>query len=739
MDRPFGAMGVAGAVERVTRPLAGFADVLASTLAAERERWALWLPAGIGAGIALYFSLAREPDPAWGPAALGLALAGALAGVVRVRRRGAGQGLIVVAAALGSVALGFTVVKMHADAAAAPVIERRTGPVVLEGRIAALEAGLKGPRVTLEALAVGRLLPERTPDRVRLRVRSDLSGFAIGDRIGLRAVLMPPPGPSAPGAFDFARDAWFQGLGAVGYGVSRPHRVSQAPEAAPPRLLQRFRDRVATLRRGLHERITGAIGGTTGAVASALMTGERGDIPPADMEAMRQSGLAHLLAISGLHIGLVTGALFFGLRALLAMWPAVALRYPIKKWAAGAALLGGFGYMLMTGATVPTQRAFLMAGLVLTAVMLDRAAVSMRLVAWAAAAVLLMAPESLTGPSFQMSFAAVIALVATYEGVGGAFARLRGEHGGLGRRLLAYGLAVALTTLVAGMATAPFALYHFNRVAMFGLAANLGAVPVTALWIMPWATLAYLLAPLGLETLALVPMGWGIDAVLAIARAVAAWPGAAMHLPGMPVSALALMAVGGLWLALWRSRVRLAGIAAIVAGVLVAVGARAPDVLVAGDAASFATRGPDGELLFGWGRIPRFERETWLRRAGLPVDDDDAVDGASTGEVGPGGDRSLRCDALACIYRAGRHVVSFVRAPEAALEDCHRADVVVALVPLRGVRCRAPRVVVGRFDLWREGAHALWLDDDRVRVRSVAGERGRRPWVLQPRPRQPAD
>ena len=271
------------------------------------------------------------------------------------------------------------------------------------------------------------------------------------------------------------------------------------------------------------------------------------------MEAMRASGLAHLLAISGLHIGLVTGVLFFAIRGILAALEPIALRFAIKKWAALGALLGAFAYLLVTGATVPTQRAFLMAAMVLSAIMLDRTAISMRLVAWAALIVLLIAPESLLGASFQMSFAAVIALVAGYEAVRVPFGRWR-AHGGWWRLPLIYLLGVGLTTIIAGSATTPFVIFHFNRFSAFGLAANLLAVPVTALWIMPWATVAYILMPLGLEGVALAPMGWGIEAVIAIAREVAGWPGSVTLVPAMPVSGIALVAAGGLWLCLWRRR-----------------------------------------------------------------------------------------------------------------------------------------------------------------------------------------
>ncbi|MCZ6849971.1 MAG: ComEC/Rec2 family competence protein [Alphaproteobacteria bacterium] len=462
------------------------------------------------------------------------------------------------------------------------------------------------------------------------------------------------------------------------------------------------------------------------------LTGERGRIPEDTMEAMRAAGLAHLLAISGLHVGLVTGILFFGLRALLALSPWVALNWPIKKWAAAAALTGAFGYMLLTGATVPTQRAFLMVALVLGAVMLDRLALSMRLVAFAAVVVLLIAPNSITGPSFQMSFAAVAALIAGFEVLRRPLSQLSGE-GGLGRRALIYVAGVLITTLIAGLATAPFALYHFNRLAVFGLAANLGAVPLTAFWIMPFATLAYLLMPLGLEEIALKPMAWGIEAVIAIAENISARPGASYYLPTMPLWGLGLVTMGGLWLVLWRRPWRLAGLGAMGVGLLSFLAAPAPDLLISGDGRSFAVRKADGSLVFSGTRGSRFQKNMWLKRSGLAGnvprgrrskrERAEASLAAAKGGV-------LRCDSLGCIAHVGDRVVSVISNPGAVAEDCARAHLVIALTSLYRFPCRGPGRIITRRELSRQGTHAVWFEDGGgIRVETVAAHRGVRPWT----------
>ena len=574
----------------------------ANALLAERERWLLWLPVGLGLGVAVYFSLPVEPPP-W----LGAALAGA-AGIasVALRRR---PGLLILGLAGLAIAAGFTAAQARTALVAAPVLEKRLGPRHVTGRVTEVDPRVNGTRIVLEALRIDGVEAAATPARARLRIGSGAEDWlAPGRWVTARAVLMPPPPPVAPGAFDFQRQSYFRSLGAVGFTYGGPEAAAPPDgQAGVGRLGWRLW--LETVRQAVFERVRGALEGPTGGVAAALLTGKRGAIPQEVMQAMRDSGLAHLLAISGLHLGLVAGLLFFTARAGLAAIPAVALRYPIKKWAAVAALAGAAAYLVLVGATIPTQRAFLMIGLVLLAVLLDRTAISMRPVAWAASIVLLLAPESLLGPSFQMSFAAVVGLVAGYEAIEGRFpgrARGRSRDAHWAWRLTLYFSGVALTSVIAASATAPFAIYHFNRVAAYGLAANLIAVPVTALWIMPWGLLSLFLMPLGLAAFALVPMGWGIEAVVGIAGLVAGWPGAVRLVPAMPVAALAAVALGGLWLCLWRRRWRLLGLVPIAAGFLAVPLSQPPDILVDGEAKLFAVRAGDGGLMLSSNRAARF-------------------------------------------------------------------------------------------------------------------------------------
>ncbi len=672
----------------------------------------IWFPVFLGCGVAAYFALPWEPPLALG--AGGLAVATVLAWVVRRR-----PDLLVPAMGVVALALGFAVSQARTMIVAAPVVQERLGPTTVVGRITLLETFPNGQRVTLERPRVIGLGPASTPEKVRLRLRGAQPEMAPGDWARFRAVLTPPPAPSAPGAFDFQRQAYFDGLGGVGFAFGPARVIDKDPgQGLDATDLTRLRHEIAA-------RVRDQMDGPPGAVAAALMTGERRAIPDRVMDTIRASGLAHLLAISGLHIGLVAGIVLFAVRAGLALVPAVALRYPIKKWAAGAAVLGAFTYAVLAGATVPSLRAFLMIAIVLLGVIADRRGISMRMVAWAATAILIFQPEALLGASFQLSFAAVVALVATYESRAVRNVFRRSDSHGPGRRALLYLGGVALSTLIAGAATAPFAAYHFNQVADYSLAANLVAVPITGLWIMPWAVVSFALMPFGAEALGLAPMGWGVEMVLAVAERVASWPGSVSLAPAMPMWGLVLMTLGGLWLCLWRGPWRASGLAGAAAGLMAFAAHDPPDVLIDGQGKLMAARTAAGELAMSSLRTASFARETWLRRDGLP----DAP--PKFPKQGVSGDGRLSCDALGCLYKVGGYTVALAKRAEALEEDCRLADVVVSQEPVRRA-CPSARVVVDRFDVWRNGAHALWLGPEGVRVESVNRARGDRPWVVRP-------
>ena len=693
-------------------------------LLGENDRWVLWFPVFLGVGIGGYFLLLSEPPPWLGTAWTMVAVAIAWFG----RRK---PPLLALAVSFAVIGGGFAIAQIRTISVAAPVFEARHGPATVSGRVVSVAVGESGRRVTLDRPRIGGIGPERTPERVRISIIAREPPIQPGDWLQVRAVLSPPPGPSMPGAFDFQRQSFFERLGAVGFATGRPVLLTSAE--ASDETNGDWTLAVERLRRAITERTMAILPDANGAVIAALMTGDRSAIPKQVLDDFRDSGLAHLLAISGLNIGLVAGILMVAVRSLLALVPALALHQPIKKWAAVIAVSGAFFYTLLAGATVPVLRSFLMLFLILVGVLLDRRGISMRVVAWAAVVILVFSPESMLGASFQMSFAAVVALIATYEVMAGRFRAASRNSPGPLRRIVIYLAGVGLTTLVGSAASSPFAIFHFNSVANYGLLANLVAVPLTAAWIMPCGIVAFLLMPFGWDWVGLIPMGWGNRIILDVAHTVASWPGAVTLLPAMPSGALATICLGGLWLCLWRQSWRWMGVGAIAAGMISIAFLKPPDILIDGQGRLMATRMADGVMAVSTGRGASFEREAWLRRTGQ---EEEAPLWPAAGRAAPDSttamEQTLSCDLQGCLYRAGCSNVALVHHPAAVAEECWAADVLISTVPVRG-RCPSPKVVIDRFDLWRDGAHALWLEDGRVRVESANGARGYRPWVLRPK------
>jgi competence protein ComEC len=701
-----------GRIGAAPQPGTGLTHFFARTLAAEGERRQLWLPVAFGAGIASYFGLTFEPA-LWPAAAAAIAL---FLLALALRRR---PGPRAVALGLAVFAAGFALMRAVTIERTAPVLARRLGPVQLEGRVTDIDRLERGWRIVLAPDPIPGLAPGAEPKRVRIHIPPASDRLDPGDRVGLEAMLFPVPGPALPGGYDFQRDAFFLRIGGVGYSYGAAHRLAAAQPGG-----QDWREALRHLRSRMTRRIAAVLPGSTGGVASALITGKRGAIREEVKEAFRNAGLSHLLAIAGLHMGLVAAFVFFVVRGALALLPWVALRFPIKKIAAGVTLLVLFGYLLVSGAAIPTERAFVMNGLVFGAILVDRLRISMRICALAAIAVLLIDPESIVGPSFQMSFSAVIGLIAVYETYGERLGRMwRGASAG--GRVLAYACGIVVTTLVATLGTDPFAIYHFHRLALYSPLANVLAVPLSAMWTLPCGVFACLLMPFGLERVALVPMGWGIDLTIRIAEFVSALPGDVWPMPRLPMGGLLAIVFGGLWLAIWRGPWRRWGAAAIAAGLATMLLTRPPDLVMTDGGRFLAARAASGDyrVRAQWGE--KFAGSILAEETGaalLPWPKD----------KGPG---PLDCSGDRCAYSARGRRVAIVTGAEGLPVDCAHVDAILATVRA-GFACRGRIPVVDRIDSWREGAVALWLSPDGVTLKSANESRGDRPWVPQPHKRR---
>jgi competence protein ComEC len=660
----------------------------------EAGRWPLWLPVALGAGAATYFMLSFEPAIGAGWAAIGLGLAAAVAASFGVAR--------VSLALLAALLLGFGLATERAASVATPVLDHAL-IAHLTARIAALEPRAHGVRLVLDNVRSGAFAPGQTPRRVRVALRGG-DALQAGDWVSLTAKLDTPPAPTEPGAADTGRALYFQSIGATGFAYGRARLIVPA---GPPDLLQRMRQGVEELRGRMTRRIQAALPGPEGGIAAALITGTRGGIAEDDENALRDAGLAHVLAIAGLHMALVGGGLFWLVRALLAAVPSIALRHPIKKWAAAAALIVSLFYLVISGAAPPSVRAFVMLGMVMLAVLVDRPALTMRSLALAAALLLLARPEAIAEPGFQMSFAAVTALVAVTEWTQ---RRQRPSPRGPVWRYLQ---AIALVSLVGSLATLPFTLFHFGRAAHYAVLGNLIAMPVMGFWVMPAAALAVVLMPFGLESWALHLLGAGIDVMVAMGRWVSGLPGAVSLSPALPLAALVAISLGGLWCAIWRGPVRWWGLAPVAVGVALAVLAPLPQMLVAGDALTIAMRGEDGRLHFVRKPKDKFAAREWLRRDGDGRDIAEAV-----------GLPGLRCDGVGCVVTRGGVIIAASTKPEALAEDCARAQVVVSAAK---AVCKGPQVVIDRDMAAAGEGYQVTLAP--VSAVSVRATRGNRQWV----------
>ena len=683
----------------------------AAELLAERDRWALWLPAALALGIGIYFALPFEPSRSL---AQGVGAAGVL--VAAAALLSPESFLRAALAGTAALLIGFGAAKFRADTVAAPVLPYRLGPVEMVGRVEFSQIHGKGVRAVVALESVARRYDRPLPAQVRVSFRKFGEPLVPGTRIAFKAVLLPPPAPTAPGDYDFGRAAYFQGLGAVGYAYGEPQVLAPLQSKG---VRARIAGYVALMRWRVSARIHSVLPGSTGAIASAIITGDRGGISDDDESALRDAGLAHVLAIAGLHMALVGMGLFWTARAFLALFPRLALAYPIKKWSAVAALFGAGFYLTISGAAAATTRAFIMLSMMLLAILFDRPALSMRSLALAAIVILSMRPESLTEPGFQMSFAAVAALIAVAEweqhrhAANGSFSRFR-----IVRR---YARGIAITRFVGSLATMPYAAFHFDRATHYAVLGNLGAMPIMGFVAMPAAALAVIAMPFGLDAWPLHAMGWGIDAMLAVGRYVSHLPGAVSIVSAWPLPALVLVSLGGLWIAIWRPTWRWLGFAPMAAGVAMTFFVKPPDLFIARDGLTVALRGRDGVLHFLRPAADKYSAAEWLKRDG---DSRPLADTIATPKDG------VRCDEWSCVAHGpdGRTIAA-VQRMDALGEDCGRADIVLSAVPTRGA-CIGPKLVIDRFDVARNGAYAVWLGKV-IGVEYAQADRGVRPWSMQ--------
>ena len=689
------------------------ADKLQELWKAQLGATVLWAPVALTFGIWTYFALPQEPA---------LLLTGffMLLAIVLFWKARARMGLLLLAILLS----GFVLAKFRAEMIATPLLKATTGEIIVSGVVLDVERASERRRtIILQPNKIEGMTTTQLPRHLRLSNSNKNGEPVTGDRIAFKARLSPIPSPTMPGGFDYGRQLYFNGIGGTGRITSKIDVLGSTTSAS-----LWLSGALNNLRQEIGSRIRQHLNGAIAAFAEAMITGERASIPKEINKSLQISGLAHILSISGLHMSLAAGGVFWVVRAFLALFPTIAQRWPIKKWAAGVALIFGFAYMLLAGSGAATQRSYIMLAVVFMAIIVDRPAISLRNLALAALLILILQPESAIQASFQMSFMAVMGLAAFFEYWNRPKPerdyRIESKKIFYTRKIYNIALASILTTLIAGGFSSIPAAYHFGRLAPYGVLANGLAIPIISFAVMPFAVLSVVLMPLGLEAWPLAALGKGLEMVISISDGVAALPGAQRVIPQLPLASAIVLALGASILCLSVRQAKYAGCALLLSGFVMAQNNTFPDILIERTAANVAYRNNNGELVLANPHKGRFAAEKWLQANGEETEFKEAVTRAG-----------WACAGRSCRGEIKGKVIGYFMEGEGAAPSCAGLAMVIAAYPLRGA-CKSVTTRIDRFDVWRMGSHAIAVNGDLLHVTTARELSGNRPWVVVPEPRK---
>ncbi|MDC7674798.1 ComEC/Rec2 family competence protein [Asticcacaulis machinosus] len=697
---------------------------ISGTLSLQKGRAFLWIPVIMGSGCAAYLHLNFEPSWIW----LLLSL-GATSGLcLAIHRFNFPKYVFYFTIIFAIFISGISLCKLRAERVAAPVTDAsRTQYRVQAYIVDIVSSDAESPRLLLAPVKIENAAANETPIRVRVTLRNWPRDIALkpGQMISGFMILNPPSRPFMPGGYDFSRAAWFDGLGAVGF---VPGKLRLMDSAQPPRRLQRIMD-INALRWSITQNLVDSLepklpnGRALGGFAAALVTGHQAYLTPQMIQDMRDSGLAHILSISGLHMAIVGGFIFFASRALLALFPILALNYPIKKWAAVAAIAGVLAYLCISGGPAPAIRAAIVATIAFAAILIDRRALSLRALAVAALIVLMLMPEAVIEPGFQMSFAATAALLALAESVKPVVREIGVPW--FISTIQAAGRAIWLSlmaSLVAGLATTPFSLHYFNRISVYGLISNLLSSPISSFLLMPALAIGTALQATPLSTPFMYLAGAGLWLTDKIAAWTASLEGAVRILPSAPDYVLLISFAGVLWLCLIRGTTRWIGMIAAVS-IIIWPRVTPPDVWVDSQGANAAIS-YDGASYVMRPKVKQYGYEQWLRHYGL---NDDRSMGLSHDYV---------CKGLMCTpnqeakYRIGFWFGNKMPKTEALSQLCEQSELVI----LRANIDQWPKACektnrIDKDDLEHLGALELRRRDNLWIIHASEPARGERAWV----------
>lgn len=560
---------------------------------------------------------------------------------------------------MAAASFGYWRAEQRTEQVRAPVLEKRLKAAWVTGNVEDIEKTEKGWRILVSQPSIADIEPQKTPAFIRVTVKEKPEDIEKNDAIRFLATLFPPSPAVMPGAFDFSRHAYYQQLGAVGYAMSKPKRLGGSEGAEESGLS----DKITAARDFVASRFNATMIADNAAVAAAMLVGKQEQVSQPVLESMQQAGILHIISISGLHMAMVTAFVFLLIRRGLVIVPYFALHLPLKKIASFIALIAASAYLALSGAPVPAERAFIMAALVLLAIMLDRQIQPIRLVAIAAIAVLFIQPESLLTASFQLSFAATTALVAYFE-------YRRTENAGANKMMFAplrYLVAIAASSAVASIATMPFSLYHFGNASISGLLANMLAIPLTSLVTMPAGVVALLAMPLGWDELPIKLLDWSLGWLLDISAFINEHAALVLHISPPEWFALAGVVYGGLLFIFLHKYWRLTGLAVAASAWLAGLWlAETPLLLVEEQYAAINLKNGSWLLLdhSGSGQTPKpnWVTRQWQQRL--------------TGEFVTESD-SISCDGQGCVVDSAAGIIAFSATQASLADDCANADLVL--------------------------------------------------------------
>ena len=650
----------------------------------ELENFELWIPVALAIGVLTNFS--------YGNSHLFIIsfCISCLSIIFLCRKHDYSKAIIILVLAI---ATGYFSAVYRIETLKYPMLKNSLSKISIKGTVEELGRTSNGNRILLRDLKIANQLNLELKN-IRISTKFDTDHLRVGDKIDVFVNLMPPPKPTIFGGFNYAEYAYFKQIGAIGYTVGRIKKTGSIDDS-------NFTLKVNSIRDTIANRIRTNMSKRSASISEGMLIGNIGAIDKSDYEAIRIAGLAHIISISGMHIVVVVGLIFFTVKFLLSRVSFIVINYNLKKIAAVFALFASFGYLLISGSPVSAQRAFVMSAIVLLGVIIDRRTNALRAIAIAATVIIIATPETLKSAGLQMSMAASIALIVTFE----KFSKLEkglNQQSSVFKKIIRYIISITFSTLVAGLATAPFVIFHFNQFSTYSILANIAAIPLSDFFIMPVGIISILLMPFGLEHLTLAILEPGIVFLIEYSKFIALLPNANFYIPSFSDNGLALIAFGGIISALCKTQLKFFGIIMIIIGGSTCFFQPKTDVIIDGSGKVFGVVEGDAIYLSNRNKS-RFAVRSWMDKLGIK-------ERKLLKDI-----RDVNCNKEKCfIKKHGKEIVIFSEGEA----ECLAVDVVVNLTNDKVLNCDGAQII-DKDLLNNNGTHSLTITEDAINIRTA--------------------